>query len=81
MRGGAQAKQVNASAPPLLEPPAQPDIFSTVRFPGGLAQLGERHNGIVEVRGSTPLSSIRDEAPRRKTRAPQSLGGPPNWLP
>ena len=24
---------------------------------GGLAQLGERDNGIVEVRGSSPLSS------------------------
>ena len=24
---------------------------------GGLAQLGERNNGIVEVRGSNPLSS------------------------
>ena len=24
---------------------------------GGLAQLGERYNGIVEVRGSSPLSS------------------------
>lgn len=26
--------------------------------PGGLAQLGERYNGIVEVIGSSPLSSI-----------------------
>ena len=30
---------------------------------GGLAQLGERYNGIVEVRGSNPLSSIN---PKRK---------------
>ena len=25
--------------------------------PGAVAQLGERYNGIVEVRGSTPLGS------------------------
>ena len=33
----------------------------TIAFPnrGALAQLGERHNGIVEVMGSSPISSIR----------------------
>ncbi len=32
-----------------------------IAFPnrGALAQLGERHNGIVEVMGSSPISSIR----------------------
>ena len=30
---------------------------------GGLAQLGERDNGIVEVRGSRPLSSTSLEVP------------------
>ena len=29
--------------------------------PGGVAQLGERLNGIQEVRGSIPLASISDE--------------------
>ena len=28
---------------------------------GGVAQLGERLNGIQEVRGSIPLTSIPDE--------------------
>ena len=28
-------------------------------FPGPIAQLGERHNGIVEVSGSTPLCSTK----------------------
>ena len=35
---------------------AGPGPFSTPKL-GGLAQLVERHNGIVEVRGSNPLSS------------------------
>lgn len=35
-------------------------LASTLPCPGGaVAQLGERLNGIQEVRGSTPLSSIR----------------------
>ena len=38
------------SGPPASE-------YSTDRGP--VAQLGERHNGIVEVRGSSPLRSIR----------------------
>lgn len=28
-----------------------------LHFGGGLAQLGERNNGIVEVMGSSPISS------------------------
>ena len=32
--------------------------FSTQKIDGGLAQLGERLNGIQKVRGSNPLSSI-----------------------
>jgi hypothetical protein len=38
---------------------------------GGLAQLGERYNGIVEVIGSSPLSSIE------KQRFSKRLA--PNW--
>ena len=39
--------------------------FPKVYF-GGLAQLGERYNGIVEVIGSSPLSStFQDEAADR----------------
>lgn len=37
-------------------------------FPGPIAQLGERHNGIVEVSGSIPLGSTNSKAPRCKTR-------------
>ena len=29
--------------------------------PGGLAQLGERDNGIVEVTGSSPVSSTKSD--------------------
>ena len=32
---------------------------------GALAQLGERYNGIVEVRGSTPLGSTKSRQHRR----------------
>jgi hypothetical protein len=28
-------------------------------LPGGIAQLGERYNGIVEVSGSIPLTSTK----------------------
>ena len=35
------------------EDPASTQIF------GALAQLGERYNGIVEVRGSIPLGSTK----------------------
>jgi hypothetical protein len=50
-----------------LTPSAFPDNFfaswgEPAKAPqktGGLAQLGERYNGIVEVIGSSPLSSIQ----------------------
>ena len=31
---------------------------------GAIAQLGERYNGIVEVKGSSPFSSTREETRR-----------------
>ena len=34
-------------------------ITIITKFSGAVAQLGERLNGIQEVRGSTPLSSTR----------------------
>ena len=34
-------------------------MFLFSRFPGGLAQLGERLHGMQEVSGSIPLSSTR----------------------
>jgi hypothetical protein len=35
-------------------------MFWTVSGHGAVAQLGERLNGIQEVEGSTPFSSIND---------------------
>ncbi len=47
--------------------------------PGGVAQLGERVNGIHEVRGSIPLASIRPpgatrQCSRRSERGPSHAG-------
>ena len=36
---------------------------------GAIAQLGERYNGIVEVKGSSPFSSTRPEGGRVFVRA------------
>ena len=36
---------------------------------GPIAQLGERHNGIVEVSGSIPLGSTKMKTPARSDRA------------
>ena len=33
-------------------------VFGAVQYNGGVAQLGERVNGIHEVRGSIPLASM-----------------------
>ena len=42
---------------------------------GGVAQLGERVNGIHEVRGSIPLASTGAPlAPRTRDRATESIG-------
>ena len=43
-----------------LGPPHRPE-----RKFGAVAQLGERYNGIVEVRGSIPLSSTKFQNPCR----------------
>ena len=44
--------------PVVLHPAVLPD-GARDRLDGGVAQLGERLNGIQEVRGSIPLSSTR----------------------
>ena len=36
-------------------------LFIMIKCRGGIAQLGERLNGIQEVRGSTPLISTKIE--------------------
>ena len=43
---------------------------------GAVAQLGERLNGIQEVRGSSPLSSIRD---RRDESIEERRAGVAQW--
>ena len=35
-------------------------LYAALRSAGAIAQLGERLNGIQEVRGSTPLGSTRN---------------------
>ncbi len=42
----------------------KPDHVSSLRSYGAIAQLVERHNGIVEVAGSTPAGSTRPGAVR-----------------
>ncbi len=51
--GGRENRQGHALTPGTA--------LCKIAFPnrGALAQLGERHNGIVEVMGSSPISSIR----------------------
>ena len=49
---------------------------------GAVAQLGERLNGIEEVRGSSPLSSTnrrrnKEQGTRNRTRVPCSLNPVP----
>ena len=39
-------------------PHGSPELGGAGIAPGGVAQLGERLNGIQEVRGSIPLASI-----------------------
>ena len=39
--------------------------YHAARLKGALAQLGERHNGIVEVSGSIPLGSTKNLLPLR----------------
>ncbi len=51
--------------PPRLIPRPPPSIS---RATGAIAQLGERLNGIQEVRGSTPLGSTTSTAVMPKTR-------------
>ena len=41
---------------------------------GAIAQLGERYNGIVEVKGSSPFSSTRRYGRRAFTRTSCSIG-------
>ena len=41
-------------------PVAAVDPFASGELHGGVAQLGERLNGIQEVRGSIPLTSMPD---------------------
>ena len=43
----------------FLDFPSTPGYTFRFLTPGGVAQLGERLNGIQEVRGSIPLASIR----------------------
>ncbi len=43
-----------------------PLVYNVFRSRGGLAQLGERLNGIEEVSGSIPLSSTDNEMARRE---------------
>jgi hypothetical protein len=45
----------------FLDFPTTPGYTLRFLLPGGVAQLGERLNGIQEVRGSIPLASISDE--------------------
>ena len=56
----------------FLDFPRTPGYNFWFLTPGGVAQLGERLNGIQEVRGSIPLASIRrnrSAAPRHQSQA------------
>ena len=57
---GTQRKRLSELAKPANE--------KLNRQPGGLAQLGERLNGIQEVSGSIPLFSTRKPAWRKALR-------------
>ena len=52
-------------------PCSRRNVFCGAQYKGGVAQLGERVNGIHEVRGSIPLASI-EQVGRRD-------GGPGRW--
>jgi hypothetical protein len=42
---------------PMLDPLSRGRLYAASHPAGAIAQLGERLNGIQEVRGSTPLGS------------------------
>src|SRR3989441_10301959 len=47
-------------------PCSRRDAFAGAQYNGGVAQLGERVNGIHEVRGSIPLASTEGGTGRRR---------------
>src|SRR5262245_45685159 len=51
--------RLTAPGATAILPPAATLPASEREYSGGVAQLGERVNGIHEVRGSIPLASIR----------------------
>ena len=58
-------------------------IRNSLQTNGAVAQLGERHNGIVEVRGSNPLSSTipsRDGGTGRRAGLKIRWGLNPVWV-
>ena len=56
--------RLTGQEPAASLPPATAFPSSDREYSGGVAQLGERVNGIHEVRGSIPLASIRGRAGR-----------------
>jgi hypothetical protein len=55
----AAVKPAKSSTTGPLAPLQPPGLYAALRTAGAIAQLGERLNGIQEVRGSTPLGSTK----------------------
>ena len=53
------------------------NVYTFSQVPGGVAQLGERLNGIQEVRGSIPLASIWAAARAAQSYQPTAISQQP----
>ena len=68
-----RSETLRSSGTPVLSSAARPQG----RIPsGGVAQLGERYNRTVEVRGSNPLASTRYQRPEPSPVFEQARFGP-----
>ena len=71
----SQCNFLTSLLPPDILRDSSPDVKVRGGNAGGVAQLGERLNGIQEVRGSIPLTSIPEEKAHDR-----HLAGPINFL-